>query len=57
MLKALDEYNYCRYTLPMLKEKAKKRKEERELEKKAKALATTCKNGWALKGKGKGFSP
>ena len=57
LLKALDEYNYCKYTLPMLKEKAKKRKEERELEKKAKALATTCKNGWALKGKGKGFSP
>jgi len=41
----------------MLKKKGEKRKEERELEKKAKALATACKNGWALKGKGKGFSP
>ena len=57
LLKALDEYNYCKYTLPMLKKKKEKRKEERELEKKAKALATACKNGWALKGKGKGFSP
>lgn len=52
IIKALDEYNYCKYTLPMLEKKRIQRREERELEKKAKAPAKALKNE-----KDKGFSP
>jgi hypothetical protein len=38
LLKALDEYNYCEYTLPMLEKKREKRKLEREAEALTKAM-------------------
>ncbi len=38
LLKALDEYNYCEYTLPMLEKKRIKRKLEREAKAGAKAM-------------------
>lgn len=44
-LKALDEYNYCTYTLPMLEEKRKKREIERIRRKEEKARAKALTNG------------
>lgn len=43
-LKALDEYNYCEYTLPMLEKKRKQRDIKRKLEREAKTQAKALKN-------------